>query len=130
MLMSDIHHYIIEVQKEILLNDPTNINDQLNDIRMRKHNEFLISNQLYAKKIKTLFINDVKNTLLIASSMMMTLVKTRLSRHEFVEVRGFRGSIANNMYNYITPLLRNEPDFILTCRYTHDSKEKISETNM
>ena len=80
------------------------LNDQLNDIRNLKHDDYLKCNKS----------NDVhkfkRNTLLCVSDSIINKLN-RLSRKELnVKVRCFSGSTIYDMYYYIAPLLKNNPN--------------------
>ena len=124
------------------LNSTTNevINDNLDNaietFRRKKHEEY---NQL--KGIRSIVARKVqleknssthkwpKNTLLIISdSIMNQLDEKRLSNRGLdVKVRAFSGSTVNDMHDYVKPLLKKEPDYILIHIGSNDAPFKSAE---
>ena len=70
--------------------------------------------------------NDSKmwppHTILIASdSMLQNVDETRLCKNKYnVKVRAFRGSVIHDMYDYLTPLLRKKPEYVILHVSTND----------
>ena len=117
------------------------INDQLEDVRMQKHKEFLLLNNDPSNQILDSNNNSEsnikesnivkpwpKNTLLIASdSMFNNIDENRLSKYMNVKVRAFSGATVIDMFNYITPLIKKRPDHILLHVGTNDAVNLSSD---
>ena len=126
----------IATQTPINIQTDKNRNDynQLYNIRLLKHKEFLSLNNLHDESLERSeeFHESIKpwprNTLLIASdSIMNNIDESRLSRYMNVKVRPFSGSTVNDMFNYITPLLQKQPDYILLHLGSNDSINSTSD---
>ena len=69
------------------------------------------------------------NTVLVASdSMLSKLDKLRLCKNNFnVKVRSFNGSTVEDMYFYLYPLLKKEPEYLILHVGTNDCVNNTSE---
>ena len=70
-----------------------------------------------------------RNTILVASdSMLSGLDEKRLGRNKYrVKVRSFKGSTVEDMYHYLYPLLRKEPDCLVLHVGTNDCVNHTSD---
>ena len=68
-----------------------------------------------SKEYRNNNINSWNNgTVLIASDSMLNKIdERRLSKHMNVKVRCFPGSTIQDMYNYLAPLLRKQPSYLI-----------------
>ena len=107
------------------INNDVKLNRQLNEVRNLKHIMFI--------KEKHDDIGDEmihkwpKKTLLIDSdSMINNIGEKRLSRNINAKVRYFSGAKIDDFKEYLVPLLRNEPNYVLHVT-TNNSKYETSD---
>ena len=58
---------------------------------------------------------------------MHNIDEARLKKNMNVKVRSFSGATVDDMYNYITPLLKKKPDHILLHVGTNNARNDTSE---
>ena len=52
--------------------------------------------------------------IIACDSMLQNVDETRLRKNKYnVKVRAFRGSVTRDMYDYLTPLLRKKPEYVI-----------------
>ena len=97
------------------------VNDKINNYQTNQQNSDESDQSVYKWP---------PNTLLITSdSTFNNLDEKRLNKHNYkTKVRCFPGSTISDMYHYITPLLKKEPDHILLHVGTNDSTSMTSDT--
>ena len=113
------------------------INEKLyNTIRKSENNNDHAPNNHVSKESNDGYHDDdcklknkwPKNTILCASDSMMNQIdENRLSRKFNVKVRCFSGCRINDMYDYLTPLLQKEPDYVILHVGTNDTATKSSD---
>lgn len=117
--VNDTHLNRNVTTRKRIMSEKNNANEnQLNEIRSLKHNEYI---KLSQKGPQTSFPWP-KNTVLVASDSIFNNVEEhRLSKKYNVKVRAFSGATVTDMFDYITPLLRKKPDIILLHVGTNDT---------
>ena len=107
------------------------LSKQLDNIRNLKHSAFIQNKMNYYDGDKNnINVNEKwpKNTLVIASdSMMNNIDEKRLSRNINVTLRCFSGAKVEDMKNYINPLLKKCPDYVIIHVATNNCKLETSD---
>lgn len=132
------------VENEDNKNSHQSLNDQLNSIRINKHNEFLSSKktndaEIIEKKVsfsdKYIEIaKDVKgkhrrNIIICGDSMVNSLDSNGISsKYNNVSVRSFSGATSIDMLDFSKPLAHKKPDVLLFHVGTNDMTKNIKNT--
>lgn len=115
------------------------INNQLNDIRKKKHENYLvyksendINENDEAVEVPS---NDTKGNhvwpagtcLIVGDSILTGIDERKLSNpNQLVKVRDFRGASIDDLKHHLVPLLKKEPEHIILHVGTNDSTSKTS----
>lgn len=140
----------VNLNKTIVMNSTTrayeSIEDQLKLYRLNKHNEYTSDKLIYkCDDINSIKINGInesinqqdsgyrekhmwpENTVLVTGdSMLNGLTESRLNKKFKVKVRPFPGANVEDMYDYISPLLRKNPTYIILHIGSNDCPNKTS----
>ena len=106
------------------------LDNDIISIRRDKHAKY---NELNCRKTQADHNNTThkwpKNTLLIISDSIMNQIdEKRLSKRGInVKLRAFSGSTVNDMHDYVKPLLKKEPDYILMHVGSNDTPFKSAD---
>ena len=117
------------------------INIQLNDVRKESRERFYESKGKNEKRFPTeteyLTIGNVEKvssirqwkrgtTLIVGDSMLAGIEQKRISGNRNVKLRIFPGAFTHDMYDYLKPLLKKNPDNIILHIGTNNSVNETS----
>ena len=130
----------IRIERETKLERQRIMDNQLIEIRLRKHNEFInITSGSQDEKDTATLITDLcktdenemwpHNTVLITGSSILNGVdeyRMKNVKDHLIKVRAFPGARINDMYSYLTPLFFKNPTYIFLHIGSNDSIKKSS----
>ena len=118
----DINTYKINDNKESFNNFYANVLE-ITNTEINKDNGVIHNNKTYREKHMW-----PENTVLVTGdSMLNGLTESRLNKKFKVKMRAFPGANVEDMYDYISPLLRKNPTYIILHIGSNDCPNKSSD---
>jgi len=126
---TDTPNVSINDNNTTMMESKLNFDEQLVDVRRKKHEHFIKSRKNNADE------NSVKETthkwkkgtvLIIGDSMISGLDEKRLSAQGMIKVRTFPGSKVEDLMDYVKPLFKKDPSKILIHVGTNNSTNETS----